>query len=113
MTTRLAMPVELVKRLGHRLTFDEILEADDTLELGQDRAGVWIPFRDALTALNVLAVLDLEPCAVLDAVHCPFGTVRIGHGNDEVAAHRDHVAVRIAGDVEVLDLDGALEVRTR
>ena len=54
---------------------------------------------------------DLEPRAVLDAVHGTLGAVRIEHGDDEVAAHRDQIAVRIAGDVQVLDLDGALEVR--
>ena len=102
-----------VERLGHRLTFDQVLEADRALDLGEDRAGVRIPLGDALAALDVLAVLDLEPRAVLDAVHGALGAVRIGDGDDQVAAHRDQIAVRIAGDVHVLDLDGALEVRTR
>src|SRR5208282_2179176 len=49
--------------------------------------------------------------AVLDAVHGAFGAVGIEHGDDQVAGHRDQIAVRIAGDVQVLDLDVALEVR--
>ena len=44
-------------------------------------------------------------------MHGALGAVGIGDGNDQVAAHRDQVAVRILGDVAVLDLDGAFEVR--
>ena len=90
------MPVELVERLGHRLAFDQILEADRALDFGQDRPRIRIPLGDALAALDVLAVVDLEPRAVLDAVHGTLGAVRIEHGNDQVAAHRDQIAVRIA-----------------
>src|SRR5208282_2430209 len=99
-----------VERLGHRLAFDEVLETDRALDLGEDRARVGIPLGDALAALDVLAVFDLEPRAVLDAMHRTLGAVRIGDSDDEVAAHHDPIAVRIANDVLVLDLDGALEV---
>ena len=102
---------QFVERFGHRLAFDQILEADRALDFGHDRPGVRIPLRDPLAAHDVLAVVDLQPRAVLDAVHGAFGAVRIGDGNDQVAAHHDLIAFRIADDVLVLDLDGALEVR--
>src|SRR5579862_3068470 len=100
-----------VERFGQRLAFDQVLVADRTLDLGQDRTGVRIPLRNALAALDVIAVINLQPRAVSDTVHGAFGAVRIGDGNDQVAAHRDQIAVRILGDVFVLDLDGAVEVR--
>ena len=102
----------LVERFGHRLAFDEILEADDAFDLGEDRAGVRIPLGDALAALDVLAVVDLEPRAVLDAVHRALGAVGIeSRRRSRLRRHRDQVAVRIAGDVAVLDLHRAFEVR--
>src|SRR5580692_10138339 len=100
-----------VERLGQRLTFDKILVADDAIDLGEDRAGIRVPLGDALAALDVIAFVDLQPRAVGNTVHGALGAVGIGDGNDEVAAHRDQVAVRILGGVAVLDLDGALEVR--
>ena len=45
-----------VERLGHRLAFDQILEADRALDFGHDRPRVRIPLGDALAALDVLAV---------------------------------------------------------
>src|ERR1700691_3738739 len=93
------------------MTFDAILESDNSLHFGHDRPGVRIPLGDTLAALNVLAILDLETRAVLDAVHGAFGAVRIGYRNDEVASHDDLIAVRIADDVLVFDPDSTLEVR--
>src|SRR5580693_9358615 len=101
----------LVERLGQRLTFDQILVADRAVDLGEDRPGIRVPLGDALAALDVIAFVDLQPRAVGDTVNGAFGAVGIGDGNDEVAAHRDQVAVRILGGVAVLDLDGAFEVR--
>src|SRR6516164_3923345 len=100
-----------VKRLGHRLAFDQVFEADGALDLGQDRPGIGIPFGNTLTALDVIAVGHLEPRAVGNAVHGAFGTIGIEHGHDQIAVHRDQIAVRIAGDVQILDLDRSFEVR--
>src|ERR1700691_5115006 len=93
------------------MTFDAILESDNSLHFSHDRPGVRIPLGDTLAALDVLAILDLETRAVLDAVYGAFGAIRIGHRNNEVAAHHDLIAVRIADDVLVLDPDSTLEVR--
>src|SRR5262249_57106055 len=46
----------LVERLGHRLTFDQVLEADRTLHFGHDRPRIGVPLGNALAALDVVAV---------------------------------------------------------
>src|SRR6202035_5841190 len=101
----------LVERLGQRLTFDQVLIADRAVDLGEDRPRIRVPLGDALAALDVIALVDLQPRAIGDAVHGALGAVGITDGNDEVAAHRDQVAVRVLGDVAVLDRDGAFKVQ--
>src|SRR5262249_14949607 len=101
----------LVERLRHRLAFDQILEADRALDLGQDRPGIGIPFGDALTAFDLVALVDQHAGAVLDAVHRALGAVGIEHGNDHVADHGDGLTVGVLHHVPVLDLDRAVEVR--
>ena len=49
----------LVHRLDHRRAVDQILVADHTVDFGEDRAGVGIPFGDALAALDRVALVDL------------------------------------------------------
>ena len=110
-TTRLAMPVELVERFRHRLAFDQILEADRAFDLGQDRPGVRIPLGDALAALDLVAVVDLQARAVRDAVHGALGAVRIDHRHHHVAAIAIRSPSELRDDVLVLDLDRAVEVR--
>src|SRR5262252_184493 len=100
----------LIERLGHGLTFDQILEADRSLNFGEDRTGIRIPLGNALTALDVIAIVDLKPRAIRNAVHRAFGPIRIEHCHDQVAVHRDQIAVRIAGDVHVLDSDRSFKV---
>src|SRR5262249_1911244 len=91
-------------------TFDQILEADRSLDFGEDRAGIRIPLGDALTALDVIAVGDLKPGAIRNAVHGAFGPIRIEHSHDQIAVHRDQIAVRIPGAVHVLNSYRSLEV---
>jgi len=69
MTTRLAMPVASSSASDHRLAFDQILEADRALDLGEDRPRVGIPLGQALAARDLVALVDLEARAVLHAVH--------------------------------------------
>src|SRR5579883_273250 len=78
-----------VKRLRHRLPFDEILEADRAFDLGEDRPSIGIPLSDALAALNVIAVVHLQPRAILNTVHGTLGAVRIDDRDHEIAAHHD------------------------
>src|SRR5690349_19325394 len=53
----LAQASELVELFGHRLLFDDVDEADRTLDVGDDRVGVRIPAEDHLIALHFVAVL--------------------------------------------------------
>src|SRR6202140_4200280 len=67
-----------VERLGQRLTFDQVLVADNAVDLGEDRPRIRVPLGDALAALDVIAFVNLQPRAVSDAVHGAFGPVGIG-----------------------------------
>src|SRR4029077_18897293 len=55
-----------VERLRHRLAFHQVLEPDRALDLGEDRPGIRVPFRDALPALDLVALVDQDPRTVLD-----------------------------------------------
>src|SRR5262245_28568581 len=101
----------LVERLRHRLALDQVLEGDGALDLGEDRTGVGIPLRDALAALDLVALVDQDAGTVLDTVHRALGPVGIDHRHDHVADHRHRLAVGVLHHVLVLDLDGAVEVR--
>jgi hypothetical protein len=47
-----------VGRLLHRQAVDQVLEADDAVDFGQDRPGVGVPLRESLAALDRVAVVD-------------------------------------------------------
>src|SRR5262249_5239068 len=100
----------LVERLRHRLTFDQVFEADGAVDLGEDRPGVRIPLGDALAALDLVDFLHAQPRAVLHAVHGTLGAVRVGDHDRHVAAHRTQLAVRVPASVHVLDLGRRVEV---
>ena len=104
---------QLVELLRHRQAVDQVLELDVAFHLGQDRPGVGIPFGDTLAALDLVAVLDAHARAVRDAVMGTFGAVGVDHRHDHVAHHRDDVAFGVLGDVLALELELAVEVRTR
>src|SRR5208283_4489189 len=67
----------LVDLLGHRGAFGQVLEADDAVDFGEDRPGERVPFGEALAALDVVAVVDLEARAVLDAMDHALGPATI------------------------------------
>src|SRR6202045_881443 len=50
----------LVERLGQRLTFDQVLVADDAVHPGEDRPRIRVPLGNALAALDVIAFVDLQ-----------------------------------------------------
>src|SRR5690606_31559690 len=97
--------------LRDRLTFDEVLESDSALDLGQDRPGVRIPLGDALAAGDLVAFVNARARAVLDAMGRTLGAVGIDHRDHHVADHRDIGAFAVGGDRLVLDGDRAFEVR--
>ena len=111
MTTRFAMPVDSSVVSVIDCAVDEILVGDRAVDLGEDRAGVGIPFGDALAALDVVALVDLEPRAVLEAVHRPLGPVLADDHHRDVAAHDDQLALGVARDVAVAHPHRAFEVR--
>src|SRR5690606_28258242 len=72
------------------------------------RTGIGIPLGDALAALHLVAVVDIDAAAVGDAVR---GALLAGLVEDEdrhVAAHHHEVAVGVADHVAVADLHRAL-----
>ena len=102
-----------VDLLRHRGALGEVLEADDAVDLGQDRPGERIPLGQTRAALDLVALVDLEPRAVLHAVHRALGAALVDDDDRDVARHRHQVAVGVARDVAVADLHRAFEVRTR
>src|SRR5712671_3061245 len=101
----------LVERLRDRLTLDQILEPDGALDFGQNRPRIRIPFRDALAALDHIALIDVHARAVLNAMGRTLGAVGVGDGNHHVAHHRDQMTLAVLGDGLVLDRDLAVEIR--
>src|SRR5262249_34082340 len=91
--------------------FDKVLEPDRALDLGQHRTGIGIPFGDPLTALDLVTLLDAQARTVLDAMDRTLGAILVDHDHRHVARHDDGFAIGILGDVFVLDLDLAVEVR--
>src|SRR5205085_6559733 len=49
-----------VERFRDRLAFDQILEPDRALDFGENGPGIRIPFGDALTALDHVALVDVH-----------------------------------------------------
>src|SRR5262245_45954741 len=94
----------LVERFRHRLAIHQVLEAGRALDHGEDRTGVGIPLRDALAALDLVALGDPQPRAVRNAVHGPLGSVRIDHGDHNIASHGDPLAIGILHDILALVL---------
>ena len=100
-----------VDLLGHRRALDQILEADRARHFGHDRTGVGIPFGDALAALDLVAVVDLQAGAVLHAMNRALGAVAIEDHHRHVARHDHHVAFRVARHRPVADFHLAVETR--
>src|SRR6195256_3743040 len=100
-----------VERLRNRLPFDQILEPDGALDLGQNRPGVGVPLGDPLAALDHIAFIDAHPRAVLNAMGRTLGAVGIGHRDHHVAYHGDQMAFAVLGDRLVLDRHLAVEIR--
>src|SRR5262249_36269178 len=69
-----------------------------------------VPFSDALATLDLIAFIDLDPGAVLDAMQRPLSPVLIDDDDDHVARHGDRLAIRVALYCPVADADRAIEV---
>src|SRR6185437_647203 len=97
-----------VRHFTHRDAVDQVLVLHGTFHVGQDRQGVRIPFRQAVTPLDGRAFVDPQARAVGDAIGGAFRALVVGYDDLHVARHRDQFAVGILDDVLVHDLDLAV-----
>src|SRR6185295_9513134 len=94
--------------LAERETFDDVLVFHNTIDFGQDRQRVRIPFGNPFATLEGLAFVDHQTRAVSDAMRGTLDPLGVDDGDLHVAAHRHQLALRIAHDVAVDDLDLAV-----
>ena len=111
MTMRLAMPV--ASSICSDIEAPSARSSKPTTPSTSVRIGrvIGIPFGDALAALDLVALVDLEARAILHAVHRALGAALVDDDDRDVARHRHQIAVRVARDVAVADPHHALEVR--
>src|SRR5690606_27163223 len=110
---------DLVEVLVDGHLVDDVLEADRAAALGKDRERVRIPLDEGLTALDLLAVADLQVRAVDDRVALADDAVLVDDVDRAGAVHHDERRARLAGlgllaSLHVLDaveLDRALVPR--
>ena len=97
-----------VRHFAHRDAEDQVFVLHGTFDVGQDRQGVRIPFRQAVAALDGRALVHLQARAIGDAIGGAFLALVVGDDDLHVARHRDQLAVGILDDVAVHDLDLAV-----
>ena len=102
--------LHLVGLLLHRHALDQVGEVGDAVDLGQDRPHVGIPLREARAALDLVAVVDVQPGAVGDLLRRQLLAGLVDDDERHVAAHGDQPALAVLDDVAVLDLHLAVEV---
>src|SRR5580700_5539771 len=100
----------LVDGFRHRGTFDQILEADRPGDLGQNWPCIGIPLSNALAALDLVAVVDFEPGAILDPMDRAFRAVWALDDDCDIARHDHKVALAIAGEMAIADLHDSIEI---
>src|SRR6185437_3977407 len=100
-----------VDLLRHRHALDQVFETDHPVDLGEDGPGERIPLGDPLAALDLVALVDLEPRAVLETMHGALDPATVGDDHRDIARHRHEIAIRVARDIAVADLHLAVEVR--
>ncbi len=94
----------------HRLALEDILEADDAADLGEDRIVVRVPLDEHRARHDFLTVLDAQDRADLDRV--AVAGVRVGehlvHHHDLALALQDNaLAVLLLDELEVGEADDA------
>ena len=111
MTMRLVMPVDSSAVSVIDWPSTRSSKPIDAVDLADDRTRIGVPFRDTLAALDLVAVVDLEPRAVLDAVDGALDAVRPDDHDRDVARHDHQIAVGVARQMAVADLHRAVEIR--
>jgi len=97
-----------VRHFAQRDAEDQVLILHGAFDVGQNRQGVGVPFREAVAALHGRALVHLQARAIGDAIGGPFLALIVGDHDLHVAAHRDQFAIGILDDVAVRDLDLAV-----
>ena len=110
-TTRWAMPVELVDLLGHRPVLDQVLVLNGTGLLGDDRAERRIPLGDAVAAADDMAALAQQVRAVRHAVRRKLAPVHVEDRDLARARQRQVPPARVDDRRHVAELDGAVDRR--
>ena len=94
---------DFVDLLVHRDAFEDVLEADLTGFLCEDRERIRIPLDEDLCLLDLLAVLHLEPRAVHDRVALAVAPLRVLDHERPAAVHDDETAVLRLDDLHALE----------
>ncbi len=79
--------------------------SDRTFDFRQHRTGVSVPFSQTLTALDFVAIVTRAASNRSDALRGALDTTFVEDRNRHVAAHGNEVAIGVAQQVAVLELD--------
>src|SRR5262249_52123347 len=89
----------------HRLPFDDVVEADRTADLGEDRDVVRVPLAEHLAAADLLAVLDHDDGPVGHVELLQLAPLGVEELDLTVARQRDGLTLVIGHDVQPDELD--------
>ncbi len=95
-----------VGRFENGETIDDVFELNGTRDFRHHWTGVRIPLCQTLTALDLVAIIDVQLRTVGDALRRAFDATLVENGDRHVAAHSDENTVRVAQQVAVLHLHG-------
>ena len=94
-----------IHHFAHGYAVDQVDVVHDTFLFGDDRNGVGIPFREALSLRHLTTFVDEKLGAIGYAVACPVTSVLVLEDDFEIPAHHDRHAIRIHDHVPVVDGD--------
>ena len=91
----------------HRLTLDQILEADLAADLGENRDAVRVPFAEHVARVGLLVLVDLQESAGRHFVFLDLAALVVDQRDFAVAREHDPLAVGVGDDLEPRVLDDA------
>ncbi len=97
---------DFVELLLHGLAFDDVAEFHGSRDFGEDRDGERIPFRDAVSFLDLPAVRHSQACSVGNGVLAAPPSLFIDDVHFATAVHDHQAVVPAPHHVEVLETDG-------
>ena len=99
---------DLVDLLDHGHAFDQVAELGDAADLGQNRRGEGIPFRDDRTGANARPVLGLQSGAVEQPMVLTLAAGVVHDNELAVSIHHDHRSVTLTHELRVAQTHRAL-----